>query len=298
MLIRRSEALHRTLTANLPDTTVFLLDHDLRILIADGEAIRRLGWLDEDMFRGRLVAELYAEVPEEVLQLCSTTYRAALEGERRAFEFVSEGLTFSVQAVPVRADDGSVESVLVVARDVTERTHAEQQLARHARQQNAVAELGRFALESHDLGELMTEAVTTATATLGVERRPASWSSTRPASGSRWRPPSACPTARSAHRRCRSTAARASAAHTLRTGEPTIVEDMATETRFQPSADAARARRRQQPQRPDRGPRPAVRGPRRQRPRAARVHRGRGRVPHRRRDADHRSPSSATARSR
>ena len=46
LLIRDSEALHRTLTANLPDTTVFLLDHDLRILVADGEAIRRLGYLD------------------------------------------------------------------------------------------------------------------------------------------------------------------------------------------------------------------------------------------------------------
>ena len=48
------------------------------------------------------------------------------------------------------------------------------------------------------------------------------------------------------------------------------------------------ARHRQQPQRPDRGPRPAVRGPQRPRPRAARVLRGRGRVPHRGRDAHHR----------
>ena len=69
-LIRHSEALHRTLTANLPDTTIFLLDPDLRVLVAEGEAIRRLAFLDEDMFRGRLVSELYAEVPDRVLQLC------------------------------------------------------------------------------------------------------------------------------------------------------------------------------------------------------------------------------------
>ncbi len=165
----RSDALHRTLTANLPDTTVFLLDHDLRILIADGEAITRLGWAPQDGFRGRLVTELYAEVPEAVLKLSVDSYRAALEGERRAFEFVSEGLTFAVQAVPVHGDDGSVASVLVVARDTTERTHAEEQLARRARQQNAVAELGRHALESHNLTDFVAEAVKTATATLGVD---------------------------------------------------------------------------------------------------------------------------------
>lgn len=233
--IHRSEALRRTLTANLPDTSVFLLDRDLRILIADGEAIRRLPWFDEEMFRGRTVAELYAEVPDAVLQLSLENYRAALQGERRTFDFVSEGLTFAIQAVPISGEDGSVETVLVVARDVTDRARAEQQNARRASQQNAVAELGRFALESHNLSELMSEAVTTATATLGVDiggvlklddarenfvlqagvglpegivgiqRIPLGDASI--------------------------------AAFTIRTGEPTIVEDMATETRFTPSPD-------------------------------------------------------------
>jgi diguanylate cyclase (GGDEF)-like protein/PAS domain S-box-containing protein len=166
---RGSEALDRTLIANLPDVTVYLLDHDLRILLADGEALRQLPWLGEDMFRGRKVAELYAEVPDEVLQLCLENYNATLRGERRSFEFLSDGLTFAVQAVPVRADDGTVESVLVVARDITERTRAEQQIARRVDQQSAVAALGRFALESHDLAELMTEAVRTAITTLGVD---------------------------------------------------------------------------------------------------------------------------------
>ena len=78
-------------------------------------------------------------------------------------------MTFAIQALPVRADDETVESALVIVRDITERTRAEQQIARRARQQSAVAELGRFALESHDLSELMAEAVTTATATLGVD---------------------------------------------------------------------------------------------------------------------------------
>jgi diguanylate cyclase (GGDEF)-like protein/PAS domain S-box-containing protein len=232
LLTRRSEALHRTLTANLPDTSVFLLDHDLRILVADGEPIRRLPWLDEDMFRGRKVTELYAEVPDDVLALSVENYRAALLGERRAFEFLSDGLTFSVQAVPVFADDGTVESALVVARDITDSTRAEQQIARRARQQEAVAELGRFALESHDLDGLMIEAVTTAIATLGVdlggvlELDEARESLTVVAGAGL--PEGIVGTYRLA------LSESAHAGYTLRTGEPTIVEDMATETRFTP----------------------------------------------------------------
>jgi diguanylate cyclase (GGDEF)-like protein/PAS domain S-box-containing protein len=232
LLIRRSEVLHRTLAANLPDTTVYLLDRDLRILVADGEAIGGLPWVGEDMFRGRKVAELYAEVPDEVLQLCLDNYRAALQGEQRAFEFLSDGLTFAIQAVPVRGDEGTVDSVLVVARDITERTHAEQQIARGAREQKAVAELSRFALQSHDLGELMTEAATQARATLGVdvagvlELDEAGESLTLVAGVG-------VPDGMvGVHRLPLSeTAAR----HTLRTGGPTIVENLATETRFTPS---------------------------------------------------------------
>jgi diguanylate cyclase (GGDEF)-like protein/PAS domain S-box-containing protein len=232
LLNRRSETLHRTLTANLPDTSVFLVDHDLRILVADGEPIRRLPWLDEDMFRGRKVTELYGEVPDDVLALSVENYRAALSGERRAFEFLSNGLTFTVQAVPVRADDGTVESALVVARDITESARAEQQIARRAGQQDAVAELGRFALQSHDLSELMTEAVTTAIATLGVdlggvlELDEARESVTVVAGVGL--PKGIVGT----HRIALSESAHAG--YTLSTGEPTIVADMATDPRFNP----------------------------------------------------------------
>ena len=96
---------------------MFLIDHDLRVLVADGEAIRRLAVERlEYMFRGRLLSEL-DRFPTTCCSSRSTSYRAALQGERRAFEFDSGGPTFSVQAVPVHAQDGSVEAALVVARD-------------------------------------------------------------------------------------------------------------------------------------------------------------------------------------
>jgi diguanylate cyclase (GGDEF)-like protein len=229
-LIRQSESLHRTLVANLPDTSVFLLDHELRILVADGEAIRRLSWFDGSMFRGRKVSELYADVPDGALRLSLDTYSAALRGERGNFEFESDGLSFAVQAVPVWDDGGTVESVLVVARDVTEHAEAEQQKARRAGQRHAVAELARFALGSRDLGELMDEAVTTVAATLDVEVTgvlefdEASETFTVVAAvglpdgfvGAKQIP----------------LGESGNAGHTMRTGEPTVVENLMSDHRF------------------------------------------------------------------
>ncbi len=167
--LSRSDSLHRTLTANLPDTTMFLLDRDMRILIAEGEGVRALPWIDEGMFRGRLVVELQGELPSDVLALSLECYRAALAGERGEFEFTSAGLSFTVTAVPVQGADGAVESALVVVRDITERTNAERLLAQHAGQQECVARLGQFALRERDPQVLLDHVVAVVAQTLELE---------------------------------------------------------------------------------------------------------------------------------
>ena len=273
---------------------MFLLDHDLRILIADGEAIRRLPWFDEELFRGRLVAELDGMVPDEVLELSLTTYRAALEGERGGFEFLSEGLTFSVQAVPVRGEDeargvrarrrprhhgadprraadraprapaeGRRRARALRARDPRPRVADGRggddgdQHARRRRRRHPRAQRGRTSADDR-----------------GRHRLP------------RWRgrrPPD--PRRRERERRL----------HPADRG--------ADDRRRHGGRDALRAgsvpaaaRRRQQRERPDPGPRPAVRGPGRAGARAARVLRGRRRLPERDRDAHHRRRGTSPRR--
>jgi diguanylate cyclase (GGDEF)-like protein/PAS domain S-box-containing protein len=167
--LRRSESLHRTLTANLPDTTMFLIDRDMRILIAEGEGLRALPWIDEDMFRGRMVMELQGELPSDVLATSLECYRVAFAGQRGEFEFTSEGLSFTVTAVPVHGTDGTVESVLVVVRDITERMNAERLLAQHAGQQECVARLGQFALRERDPQVLLDHVLAAVAQTLELD---------------------------------------------------------------------------------------------------------------------------------
>ena len=117
------------MAANLPDVAVFLLDGDLRILLADGEAWRSVPWFDETMFRGRRVQDLRGEIPDDVLDAAVENYSAALAGERREFSFTDAGgATFSVVAVPAATEDGGPAAV-VVARDVTRQIQAEAELA-------------------------------------------------------------------------------------------------------------------------------------------------------------------------
>jgi diguanylate cyclase (GGDEF)-like protein/PAS domain S-box-containing protein len=231
--VRRSESLHRTLTANLPDTSMFLFDRDLRVLVAEGEGVRDLPWVDEHLFRGRMVAELQGELPSDVLALSLDCYRGALDGQRREFEFTSNGLTFTVTAVPVHAKDGTVESALAVVRDITQRKSAERLLAQHARQQECVARLGQFALRERELPALLGHVLTAVARTLDLEfcsvlalRRGEDKLDIVASEGFR---------GGVVQEREVANQPNSQAGYLLSTREPVVVDDLVSETRFAPS---------------------------------------------------------------
>ena len=228
--LRHAESLQRGLLGNLPDTTVFLLNRELRIVVAHGDAILRLPWLTDDLFWGRNVTDLGDDVPTEVLELAMRHYGDAFRGISGEFEFTSAGLTFEVRAVPVRGSEDEVEFVLVIARDITTTRTIERALARRAAQQEAVARLGQFALGERDLGALMQEVVAVVADGVGMSHSGLlaiedDGAALRMVAGVGWDPALVGTMSQS-------TMNDSQAVYTLRSSRPVIVEDYRTETRF------------------------------------------------------------------
>ncbi len=98
----------------LQDPTSFLMNGDLVVQVARGQSILRLPWFEDSLFVGRQLPEI-SEMPTPVRRLCIENYTAALAGERCRFAFTSYGHAYSVDAVPVRDQNGRVDAVLAVA---------------------------------------------------------------------------------------------------------------------------------------------------------------------------------------
>jgi diguanylate cyclase (GGDEF)-like protein/PAS domain S-box-containing protein len=114
-----SEERHRLTLSSLPDMQIYLLDSELRGVLAEGPGIPSA--LRETPFLGRPVSELIAPDQYAVLEpLCRAALAGAQDGR---MDYVSSrtGLLHDVQAVPYRADDGEIDGVLLVMRDITER---------------------------------------------------------------------------------------------------------------------------------------------------------------------------------
>jgi PAS domain S-box-containing protein len=123
--LRRSEQLYRTLAHNFPKGAVFLYDHDLRLTIADGQALVTAGF-SREMLEGKTLREV---LPPASFATQEPLYRAALAGVQNMGETTADGFTFMTYYLPVRNERDEIFAGLAVTHDITELKRAEQALA-------------------------------------------------------------------------------------------------------------------------------------------------------------------------
>ena len=99
---------------------------------------------------GRQLPEI-SEMPASVRRLCVENYTAALAGERGRFAFTSYGHAYSVDAVPVRGQDGCIDAVMAVATPVHSYTAAVAAHLRTAEGLDRSAELAEERAERYRL---------------------------------------------------------------------------------------------------------------------------------------------------
>ncbi len=201
----------------------YALDHEWRFTYVNPQAEPLLRKKREELL-GRSVWEVY---PEAVGRNVYHKYHQAMaEQVTLSFEEYYPPLEtwFELHIYPSR------DGLSVYFRDITERKRAEEALQARARQQAAVAELGRRALEMADLGRVMGEAVSLVARVLDVEYCKVlellpGGEQLRLVAGVGWREGLV-------GEATVGTGLHSQAGYTLASDSPVIVRDLATETRF------------------------------------------------------------------
>lgn len=139
--LRQSEALYRSLASNLPQGAAFVVNRDLRYVLAEGEALRTVGLTPSDL-EGKTLDEA---LPPELARRYERHYRQVLAGRPFRREHESHGRHFVSHGVPLRGHQGDVAAALVVSYDISDRKEVELRL-------RASEERTRLALQAAHAG--------------------------------------------------------------------------------------------------------------------------------------------------
>lgn len=121
--VEKDKLLYRAIASHIPHGAVFLVDSDLRYVLADGPALRNTG-LDSMDFEGRHVSEVVGPSDRPIL---IADYEAMLRGEPVYREHATSGRHFATYGTCIPRPNGP-HFALAVSYDITDRLQREARL--------------------------------------------------------------------------------------------------------------------------------------------------------------------------
>jgi len=119
--LRASESLYRTIARSIPGGGIYVVDKDMRYLVAEGIVTEAFG-LSREMLEGHTVSEIFRGENKERLE---EHLRRAFAGQITSSETVRKGHVYWSQYAPLV---DSLGQAIVVTLDITERKQVEEAL--------------------------------------------------------------------------------------------------------------------------------------------------------------------------
>jgi PAS domain S-box-containing protein len=115
--IKHNMDLYRTLAINIPNMNMFLFDHELKILIADGSEMEALGLAKNELEGKNLYELMQAKKASSFIPVLIRLFEKAILGAFSNNEYEHEGEYYRLKVLPVKGDIG--KSGLCIMEKVT-----------------------------------------------------------------------------------------------------------------------------------------------------------------------------------
>jgi PAS domain S-box-containing protein len=145
------EVLYRTLMQHIPNSVVYLFDHNLRYLVCEGSELASLG-LEANCMIGKTIGEVF---PEQTSQIMESLYRAALSGKTTVEEITYKNQIYETYTVPVRDQEGKIIAGMMLQQNVTSCKQNEALLSL----QNEILELIASGVSLHEVLLALTTSI-------------------------------------------------------------------------------------------------------------------------------------------
>ena len=162
-------ALLRMILDAVPEGAITVLDRDLRVVVAGGPILERIG-ATPSALAGAALDDLW---PRESAQRLRPACAAALDGADTAFDLDLPGAVLRVRVAPLREPDGRVAAVLLSTHDITVFDEQRERLAEAEERYRALTEVSSDEIGRFDRDLTLVYANESLLAALGLPELPA-----------------------------------------------------------------------------------------------------------------------------
>jgi PAS domain S-box-containing protein len=129
-----NERLYRLLIDSIPETSIHLVNKDLRYLALGGTELAKNNF-DKSKVLGRTLREAF---PKDIADKFETSFQKAFEGDSNDFEMDYEEFIYQQQILPVKDTGGNIFAAMQIATNITERKKTELALIESEKKYKAI----------------------------------------------------------------------------------------------------------------------------------------------------------------
>lgn len=119
IFLKQNINLYNTLGDNLPGIDMYMFNHDLEFILAEGKELRKQGFKKSN-FIGKTVYDIKNKQLQNIfIPLCESV----LDGSEIATEFAIKDLFYNIWVIPIKDDNKKIIAGLIILQNITKEKH-------------------------------------------------------------------------------------------------------------------------------------------------------------------------------